>query len=312
GEGWLPYVMVLIIPLLFILTNKLANDLKEVFLMNLVLMYQFVEMQFMLDEGWKALWMLAIIPLFFFIEKKVKEYQELLFIANLLLIYQFIEMHIAWKAVDHVQILYVFAGIVVTAGLFWYGHVKLQRSLPLFLANLALSIQWVFLLLYTSGVNNVSYYVATTFILGVVLQVLQSKFSDYPDVLKIIGIIFHFSMALVLTSPYIWLGFEQAPRLSGIQQGEFETYPIESMIPSVLFGTLYALYGFYLVKKEQLLGIAIVGVMVLRYYTDYSFKFLDKSIAFMIGGIILMALGYWFERTRRKEAKKNGKHPENK
>jgi 4-amino-4-deoxy-L-arabinose transferase-like glycosyltransferase len=79
----------------------------------------------------------------------------------------------------------------------------------------------------------------------------------------------------------------------------------KTLIVSVIFSILYVVYALTLVKKNSLYGVAIVCIFILRSYVDLSLGFMDKSIAFIVGGILLLALGLWFEKTRRKEVDKD-------
>ncbi|WML46638.1 hypothetical protein RCG23_13355 [Neobacillus sp. PS3-34] len=60
-------------------------------------------------------------------------------------------------------------------------------------------------------------------------------------------------------------------------------------------------------KKENILGTVLVSIIIFRYYVDLSFMFQSKSIAFLIGGILLIGLGIWFEKSRKKGDRKDGK-----
>lgn len=76
---------------------------------------------------------------------------------------------------------------------------------------------------------------------------------------------------------------------------------------SILFAVAYLLFLLYYVYKGSLSSIAIICVLILRYYIDYSFDFLPKSLTFIIGGIILISFGFLFEKQRKKEEEKNEK-----
>ncbi|WML50071.1 hypothetical protein RCG23_09605 [Neobacillus sp. PS3-34] len=66
------------------------------------------------------------------------------------------------------------------------------------------------------------------------------------------------------------------------------------------FSIAYLIYLFYLVKKGSLLSIIILCVMIFRFYLDISFDFLPKSFVFIIGGLLLLGFGFYFEKQRKK------------
>ncbi|MGE8080771.1 DUF2157 domain-containing protein [Peribacillus loiseleuriae] len=74
---------------------------------------------------------------------------------------------------------------------------------------------------------------------------------------------------------------------------------------SLWFPIAYLLFLLYLVHKGSLTSIVIICALIFRYYID-SFDFLPKSLTFIIGGMILIGFGFFFEKQR----KKGGNHHE--
>lgn len=72
---------------------------------------------------------------------------------------------------------------------------------------------------------------------------------------------------------------------------------------AIVFTILYILWLAFLLKRNHLPVIVVICALILRFYIDLSFAFLPKSIFFILGGLILIAGGYWFERQRRKGRK---------
>ncbi|WP_442598850.1 DUF2157 domain-containing protein [Neobacillus sp. D3-1R] len=66
------------------------------------------------------------------------------------------------------------------------------------------------------------------------------------------------------------------------------------------FSLLYVLFLFYLIKRGSLLSIVILCFMIFRFYLDISFAFLPKSFVFIIGGLLLLGFGFYFEKQRKK------------
>ncbi|MFJ5625705.1 DUF2157 domain-containing protein [Peribacillus loiseleuriae] len=74
---------------------------------------------------------------------------------------------------------------------------------------------------------------------------------------------------------------------------------------SLWFPITYLIFLLYLVHKGSLISIVIICALIFRYYID-SFDFLPKSLTFIIGGMILIGFGFFFEKQR----KKGGNHHE--
>jgi uncharacterized membrane protein len=86
----------------------------------------------------------------------------------------------------------------------------------------------------------------------------------------------------------------QGHLLHGIA-GLFLTYQF-----SIFFALAYFVFLLYLVYKGNLTSIAIICALIFRYYVDFSFDFLPKSFAFILGGIILIGFGFFFEKQRKR------------
>jgi uncharacterized membrane protein len=66
------------------------------------------------------------------------------------------------------------------------------------------------------------------------------------------------------------------------------------------FSILYLLFLLFLIKRGSLFSIIILCVMIFRFYLDFSFDFLPKSFVFIIGGLLLLGFGFYFEKRRKK------------
>lgn len=302
ADNWMAYVFLLIVPFLFVFANKVMPTYKEWKIANFVLLYQFVEMQFLFKEGWVSYLMILVLPFLFWLAKQFPKYQKEWLVLNLIVFYQFIEMQFAWKPLDSKQFPYVLT--VLLPLLYYYGHVKKNRSLPLFVVHLALSFEWLGLVLYALHVENPFYVILLLFAIGMYFAVQSKRFGVYQTFVEWTGVVIHFSTALALSTATLWAGMQHG--LTDSFTSDLVKGDGSSVLLSVLFGVCYIVYGLYLVKKESIVGFAIVSVFILRYYVDFSFQFLDKSLAFFMGGFVLIGLGYWFEKNRRKEAKKRG------
>ncbi|MFF2289661.1 DUF2157 domain-containing protein [Peribacillus butanolivorans] len=68
---------------------------------------------------------------------------------------------------------------------------------------------------------------------------------------------------------------------------------------SIWFPIAYFIFLLYLILKGSLTSIVIICALIFRYYID-SFDFLPKSLTFIIGGIMLIGFGFFFENQRKK------------
>ncbi|KWW15448.1 MULTISPECIES: DUF2157 domain-containing protein [Peribacillus] len=68
---------------------------------------------------------------------------------------------------------------------------------------------------------------------------------------------------------------------------------------SIWFPLAYFVFLLYLILKGSLTSIVIICALIFRYYLD-SFDFLPKSLTFIIGGIMLIGFGFFFENQRKK------------
>lgn len=80
-----------------------------------------------------------------------------------------------------------------------------------------------------------------------------------------------------------------------------EVITIQSaQIISVVFGICFIIYLLSLVNKQLLTPLIFTCGVILRYYFDVMYDFLDKSFFFIIGGIILLGFGIYFEKMRKQ------------
>ncbi|CAH0195462.1 DUF2157 domain-containing protein [Peribacillus frigoritolerans] len=73
---------------------------------------------------------------------------------------------------------------------------------------------------------------------------------------------------------------------------------------SIWFPIAYFVFLLYLILKGSLTSIVIICALIFRYYI-YSFDFLPKSLTFIIGGIMLIGFGFFFENQRKKGGELN-------
>lgn len=74
---------------------------------------------------------------------------------------------------------------------------------------------------------------------------------------------------------------------------------------AIIFGI--ALIAYFLIDTRQgrLSSLFFVCALIFRYYVDNFYDFMPKSMFFILGGLILIAFGFVFERMRRREERKD-------
>ncbi|HLO13002.1 MAG TPA: DUF2157 domain-containing protein [Pseudoneobacillus sp.] len=276
--------MVAIIPLLFVGNRYVKQFRNYLLIANFFLLYQFIEMRFMFGKEDLWVWMIPIIIGLFVLNKYVYPKEPYLVIANFILLYQFAELTLFMRAIDNIYYAPGFG--LLTLFLIIIGHKWMNKSVILFVANVILSIQLLFLILYHLDVEALFMYFLITFVIGIVFTHFSIK--GYEDVMKWMGYILQLISGIFLTIPFAYEKMTTAPIW-------------------MFFGLGYMIYGMYLVYKNNLIGVLIVSLLIFRFYVDLSLVFMNKSIAFLIGGILLLGLGYWFEKTRRGEGKNDPK-----
>ncbi|WP_026894364.1 DUF2157 domain-containing protein [Clostridiisalibacter paucivorans] len=173
----------------------------------------------------------------------------------------------------------VLLGIIIS--LYIYNN-KLLNSALVTLSNNLLLLLYILYLVIEWRISAT--YVIILF-LGIGLFMYIFPFKTHNKVLKIQGnIVFGFS-GLLLTIPNVW------EELSYIDTGN---------IPALLFAILYILFLFFLTKKESLISLIFIFITIFRYYFDRAYDFMPKSLFFIIGGILLIGFGYYFERARKR------------
>nr|WP_246188408.1 DUF2157 domain-containing protein [Metabacillus lacus] len=270
--------MLIVLPLLFLISAYGKTMSPYLQIANYFVMYQFIEMKFLLNNEYSFLWMLPVLAGLFLLSEVLFKKDTYLRVVNLIILYQFVQTKIGFEAIENGSFLFLFALIVPV--LFIGSHKLLNKSPILFGFNVILAIQVVLLAFYHMEVSYACWYLGFIFMVGLIFTHFQ--LSDYQNVMKNLGIVLQFGAGILLTMEF--------------------AYPADAAVPyELIFGLLYLIYGVYLVYKNKLFGVLLVSALIFRFYVDVSLAFMNKSIAFFIGGTLLLGLGYWFERTRRGE-----------
>jgi uncharacterized membrane protein len=278
------YLLIVILLVLFGIGHFLFNRNNILFIANLVLLYQFIEMKFMFGPDEASYVMALIIPLLFAIRFFIFKENKLMLLANVVLLYQFVELKFVLNGVTGFEGGYPWLLMIIIPFLYAFGHKWMNKSVSMFVANFVLTLQWAVMTMSYLNIEVIAFYVLLIFVVGIVQSHIQLP--AYKNVMKVIGFTMQFIAGLILSFSEVWRG-------------------LDASVPFwLIFGILYACYILYLVYNQQLMGVVIFSVLIVRFYVDISLQFMNKSIAFFIGGFLLIALGYWIEKTRRGERRK--------
>ena len=75
----------------------------------------------------------------------------------------------------------------------------------------------------------------------------------------------------------------------------------DGRVISIVFSILFTVYLLYLLTKKEIIPIIIVGALILRYYFDTLYDFLPRALFFVLGGLIIIAIGVFIERLSNKK-----------
>lgn len=151
-----------------------------------------------------------------------------------------------------------------------------KSRLLLFLANLT---TLSFILQITLRYEVKGLYVALLFfVMGLVMYGVKHTLE--PDIFRVQGNILFGVTGVILTMPDLWNIVVSAQ---------------STRLVSILFALAFVALLFVLIRKGSLISLIFVCVTIFRYYTD-TFAFLPKSLFFIVGGLLLLGFGFYFER----------------
>ncbi|KAJ53698.1 putative membrane protein [Clostridium tetanomorphum] len=152
-----------------------------------------------------------------------------------------------------------------------------------FLNNLLLLDILINFILKIDAISNYTAFIV--FIIGIVFY--YTPFKNNKEIFKIEGNLIFGVTGIILTYKYHWeninlFSLNTASKLS------------------IIFSILFFIYLLILIKKGSLTSLILLCITILRFYFDMAYDFLPKSLFFLIGGIILLSMGYYFERLRKE------------
>jgi uncharacterized membrane protein len=75
----------------------------------------------------------------------------------------------------------------------------------------------------------------------------------------------------------------------------------DGITASIVFSVAFVLFLFNMLRKGLLLPLVFICGVILKFYFDTFYDFMSKSVFFIIGGVILILFGFYFERLRNKK-----------
>lgn len=172
---------------------------------------------------------------------------------------------------------YPYVGFLLAPVLYYANRYFNYAKLITFANNLVALNLLGFLLIH----NHVdSLWVCLTFFaVGLLFFLLPVPFNRL--VFKIQGLLLAGIFGLLLTIPDIW---ETAFKYDH---------------SNIYFAVIYLILLLTLIRHGNLAALVFFCLTILRFYVDTFYDFMPKSLFFVLGGVMLLGFGYYFERKRK-------------
>ena len=219
------------------------------------------------------LWAVGIIAIGVYLKDTV----ILVFSVFLLLIYS--NLYYSETA----QSLPIFA-IILTPLLYYFTrYISYNKVYSFFINLLSLNLISLILIKLLPYKQESLVTLLVLFAIGLVMYYYKTE-NDFSQITNIQGGLVHWFTGFLLTFSEFWGSFSDTSA-------------------NIFWGLVYFIFALFLMNKGSLLSIFIVCSIILRFYVDVSYDFLPQSLVFVIGGLILLAFGFYFERQRRRGKK---------
>lgn len=215
------------------------------------------------------MWGLGILPLAYYLNDKLISASATLFF----IIYGFNVLN------GTVGIPYLL--VIIIPLLFWINERRMGHSRGLFIANTVLTLLFLFNLFIYFDVHEVLI-LCSFFALGLFISFYP--FGRYQLPSEWLGSVVYGIAGLFLTFPSTWTEFVSKDNAG---------------MAAIIFTIIFAIKLLFLLKIGSLPAVLIVCTLIFRFYADLSYNFMPKSLFFIVGGLILIGFGFWFEKTRR-------------
>lgn len=216
------------------------------------------------------LWSIGVFPYALFLKDKI------LFITC--------DIFLIIYIVDHFSIGTFPIAIVIAIPLIYYCNLRLFfNHIITFFNNLVVLYSIAFML--ERYINNYTISIFTFFIIGLIMYFAYLGYHKYIFTLQ--GNIIYGAAGLALTFPDNWHDIS------------FFTNS-NSKIISIIFSICFLIFLLLQTRKKNIISLIFIFFMIMRFYFDTLYDFMPKSLFFIIGGLILLGFGYYFEKFRRR------------
>ena len=174
-----------------------------------------------------------------------------------------------------------YAFLLLIPFLYWMNVDRMKHSKGLFLANTLLTLVFVFNIVYYFQLSSWS---SLLIFFGIGLFLTFFPLPHYKNVAEWLGAFVYGGCGIALTFPSVWV--------NAIMGNDGTTL-------AMIFTMLFIAALIFFLKIGSLPAILVTCALIFRFYADFSYDFMPKSLFFIIGGFILIGFGFWFEKTRR-------------
>ncbi|GIM27993.1 hypothetical protein CPJCM30710_06590 [Clostridium polyendosporum] len=161
------------------------------------------------------------------------------------------------------------------------NHFNLDKNITFFNNWIAIN---TFIFLLDKYGKNFTIDIIVVFVIGMIMYYIPMDFQG--NVFKFQGNIIYGITGLMLTFPDNWTELK------------FLT-DSNTKIVSVVFSIGFLIFLLLQTHKKNLISLPIILFIIMRYYFDTLYDFMPKSLFFIIGGIVLIGFGYYFEKFRK-------------
>ncbi len=212
----------------------------------------------------------GLLPLLYFLKDR------LMTIVSL-----FILMITSFNLYANPSLLIIFFGLLLTLSVTYINEKRNESSSFIFGLQMLTLSSWLLSLLETLDIPNAIQ--ALLFVL-IALLLLFAPFRLHQEVVRWVSTILLLFASIALTIPATW------------EQQLFTDGSTAALIWTVLFSILLL----YALRNYTLQAIVLIGALVFRLYVDYTYELIPKSAFFIIAGVLLLTIGFLFERAYKK------------
>ncbi len=148
--------------------------------------------------------------------------------------------------------------------------------------SLLIGLEFIF---YTLNYANLDTFYIVWILFAIGMGLFYIKHDWRPKAFKVIGMLTVGVTGFALSFSELWQSIE---------------FFGDGQVISIGFSIAFAVYLLYLLTKKQIIPLIIVGALILRYYFDTLYDFLPRALFFVLGGVIILAIGVVIERLSKE------------